>query len=180
MRDEILEIGHAIAMTAISEFERVHQRVLAAETDAGEMRLAAGLAALAPADDDGSDIEEVTQREVERRDQQTRAAFADHGAVGVDVERRQAVCYRTLFGSVPRPGVDALPACRESSVRRDRRHRESANAGAWPHPPRSTKSVAAADSRDSRAPSAARTHENTIELDAHAPTAFSGVCGTRM
>src|SRR5690606_35192768 len=58
---------------------------------------AACLAALAPAGDDRGDVEEVAQREVERRDQNARTAFADDRAVRIDVERRETLRDRALF-----------------------------------------------------------------------------------
>ena len=126
--DEVLEVADAVAVGLAGDLERLEQRVLAAEADAGEVGLAAGLAALAPADDDRRDVEEVAQGEVERRDQHARAAVADHRAVGVDVERAPASRRPTAARRGARPSFSAsslalvisAPGPNASSIRQRR------------------------------------------------------------
>ena len=93
VRRQVVEVVDAVAMPLEGHVQRLHHGVFAAEADAGEMCLATGLGALAPADDDGGDIQLVAQGELQRRHQQSGTAMADHGPVGIDVERRKRIVH---------------------------------------------------------------------------------------
>jgi hypothetical protein len=56
VRNQVVEIADAIAVSFPGQLERMQDRVLAAEADTREMSFAAGLTALAPAGDDGGDV----------------------------------------------------------------------------------------------------------------------------
>src|SRR5262245_6657009 len=97
MRDEILKVADAVTVPMISETQRMDQRVLAAETYPGKMGFPTCLSALRPADNDRSDVQEITQRKFERRNQNSRTCLTDDGSIGVNIERREAIGDRPVF-----------------------------------------------------------------------------------
>src|SRR5687768_8524070 len=97
MRDQVLEILHAVAVRFVRHAVRDNARVFSAEADTREMALAAGPAALSEADDQGRDVEKILQRELERRHDHAGTGVSDDGALSVDVERRQRLGYLALL-----------------------------------------------------------------------------------
>jgi hypothetical protein len=65
--------------------------VLAPESDARKMALAAGLTALTPTDEERRDIQTVSQRKIQGRNQNAGTGVTYDGTLRVDIERRQTL-----------------------------------------------------------------------------------------